>query len=145
MKCDMQISYEMVSNAHVHQLTVSLQAMELFNISSRLSLAREGGYSVFEWCWRGICIFFSYLSAQISNNCGLLQTPSSLLLVVMAWGAISRWHPQHWLSNLLAPNELIRLVGWPLNKDNRWLWMSGPWQTKRLAIRYLIAHFLCSA
>ena len=24
MKCDMQISYEMVSNAHVHQLTVSL-------------------------------------------------------------------------------------------------------------------------
>ena len=25
MKCDMQISYEMVSNAHVHQLTVSLQ------------------------------------------------------------------------------------------------------------------------
>ena len=23
MKCDMQISYEMVSNAHVHQLTVS--------------------------------------------------------------------------------------------------------------------------
>ena len=24
MKCDMQISYEMVSNAHVHQLTVFL-------------------------------------------------------------------------------------------------------------------------
>ena len=24
MKCDMQISYEMVSNAHVQQLTVSL-------------------------------------------------------------------------------------------------------------------------
>ena len=24
MKCDVQISYEMVSNAHVHQLTVSL-------------------------------------------------------------------------------------------------------------------------
>ena len=25
MKCDMQISYEMVSNAHVHQLTEQLQ------------------------------------------------------------------------------------------------------------------------
>ena len=25
MKCDMQISYEMVSNVHVHQLTVSLK------------------------------------------------------------------------------------------------------------------------
>jgi len=24
MKCDMQITHEMVSNAHVHQLTVSL-------------------------------------------------------------------------------------------------------------------------
>ena len=29
MKCDMQISYEMVSNAHVHQLTVSLKLFDL--------------------------------------------------------------------------------------------------------------------
>ena len=66
-----------------------------------------------------ICI--NLFSAQISNNCRLLQTLSSLLLVVMGWGTI----PDDILNirvttYLLAPNELIRLVGCPLNKDNRY-------------------------
>ena len=48
------------------------------------------------------------------------------------------------LTNLLAPRKHIHLVGCPLNKENRWLWLSGPWWTKRLAVRYLIAHFSSS-
>ena len=45
------------------------------------------------------------------------------------------------LTNLLAPSEHKDLVGCPLNKENRWLRLSGPWWTNRLAVRYLIVHF----
>ena len=39
MKCDMQISYEMVTNAHVHQLTVSLKYAPQYQLNSFLAMA----------------------------------------------------------------------------------------------------------
>ena len=89
---------------------------------SRLFLEEGGECSVFEWFGRGICIFFSYFSfysAQSSENCRLLRTHGSSLSLPFRHYFRKASTTIELLTNLLTPSEYTQLVDGPMNKENR--------------------------